>query len=902
VSLSVGLMLVGIGPANASAAPAASPAPPAAQPAGGSVHSISGHITGASGPDLQNVFVEVYSPAGPTVWTDASGNYTITGLADGSYTLWLFHHIDGFINAYYSATATGHAALLLADATPVVVSGADVTGIDVQLPVGHDIIGSIRDKDGNPFANVEVIANTVPPGSYWAGVTTDGGGYFSITVADSYTYTLRLDPPVASLYPYAYYKDSGIHSTLRPELATGITVGHANVVGVDIQLMPGLQIRGTVTGVGGAPLQNLTVQADSETTSTQASALSKADGTYTLIVPDSEAFRVRVADYNDVYFAGYYHIGSPGQFSLDWTTYSPITMSGSDRTAIDMQLPLQGPWAVSLVADATNVTTGDSVVLTATANQDVGATVTRDILIIGPSGPIGTACTSGTVCQKTVSSAAVAANTYHAEIAFSDRSRLQATSNDVTVTWAPHHMVVSPATAIRAPGVVQSYTVEGYDAVDTDLGDVSNYATFSVAGGSCTDNKCSAAAVGDHTVTATIGDTTATANLHVTYSGSTYHEVGPGRVLDSRIPLGATLFHSRVKQTVHVGGLFGIPLDAYAVTGNVTVVNQTEHGYVSVAPTLASGVEAGTSTINFPANDIRANGVTVPLLRPVGTLDFIYWTTNPADTIQIVFDVTGYFARDESGSTYHSVTPGRLVDTRWPGDTALQSRTKRLIHVTGHLGVPIGAVAVTGNVTVTRQSEHGYVSVAPMLTSGEEAATSTINFPVGDNRANGITVPLTAAGTVDVMFWTASASDHVDFIFDITGYFSHDPTGLTYQAVGPGRVLDSRTPLGATVFVARTKQNFTVKGFFGVPAGAEAVTGNLTIVDQTHEGYVSLAPSLTSGVEAGISTLNFPEGDIRANGVIVPLDAGTLDAMFWSGSDGAWRVHVIFDVTGYFGH
>jgi hypothetical protein len=102
--------------------------------------------------------------------------------------------------------------------------------------------------------------------------------------------------------------------------------------------------------------------------------------------------------------------------------------------------------------------------------------------------------------------------------------------------------------------------------------------------------------------------------------------------------------------------------------------------------------------------------------------------------------------------------------------------------------------------------------------------------------------------------------------------------------------------------VARTKQSFTVMGFFGVPAGAEAVTGNLTIVDQTHEGYVSLAPSLTSGVEAGISTLNFPDGDIRANGVIVPLNAGALDAMFWSGSDGAWRVHVIFDVTGYFGH
>ena len=53
-------------------------------------------------------------------------------------------------------------------------------------------------------------------------------------------------------------------------------------------------------------------------------------------------------------------------------------------------------------------------------------------------------------------------------------------------------------------------------------------------------------------------------------------------------------------------------------------------------------VQPGTSTINFPLGDIRANGVTVPLAAG-GKLDFMYWTSRTGPTVQIVFDVTGYF-------------------------------------------------------------------------------------------------------------------------------------------------------------------------------------------------------------------------------------------------------------------
>ena len=64
--------------------------------------------------------------------------------------------------------------------------------------------------------------------------------------------------------------------------------------------------------------------------------------------------------------------------------------------------------------------------------------------------------------------------------------------------------------------------------------------------------------------------------------------------------------------------------------------------------------------------------------------------------------------------------------------------------VGGAGGVPAGAVAVTGNLTVVGQSRAGYVSLDP--DARRDADTSTINFPLGDTRANGVTVPLSGDG------------------------------------------------------------------------------------------------------------------------------------------------------------
>ncbi len=101
-------------------------------------------------------------------------------------------------------------------------------------------------------------------------------------------------------------------------------------------------------------------------------------------------------------------------------------------------------------------------------------------------------------------------------------------------------------------------------------------------------------------------------------------------------------------------------------------------------------------------------------------------------------------------------------------------------HVAGELGIPADALAVTGNVTVTNQTAGGYLSVTP--TAVANPLSSTINFPVGDNRANNVTVPLSADGKLAAVY-KAPSGKTTHLIFDVTGYFVAGQAEARVQAI-----------------------------------------------------------------------------------------------------------------------
>ena len=131
-------------------------------------------------------------------------------------------------------------------------------------------------------------------------------------------------------------------------------------------------------------------------------------------------------------------------------------------------------------------------------------------------------------------------------------------------------------------------------------------------------------------------------------------------MLDSRSGVGLTgKFNANTARLLPVAGRLGIPNDAVAITGNLTVVGQTKPGYVSMTPTLDNN--PSTSVLNFPLGDTRANNITSPLSS--GKVSIVYKALTGAKT-DILLDVTGYFLENNSGATYKTVTPVRLLDSR----------------------------------------------------------------------------------------------------------------------------------------------------------------------------------------------------------------------------------------------
>jgi hypothetical protein len=153
----------------------------------------------------------------------------------------------------------------------------------------------------------------------------------------------------------------------------------------------------------------------------------------------------------------------------------------------------------------------------------------------------------------------------------------------------------------------------------------------------------------------------------------------------------------------------------------------------------------------------------------------------PGNTAAVVFDVTGYFVPNSTGSTYVPLTPNRLVDSRAGSQQTglggnLTSGTSVSFQVSGRVpsdvtkNVPSSATAVTGNLTVTDQTSLGYLSLTPTRPSGVPS-TSTLNFPVSDVRANGVTAPLGSGGVLWVTF-IGIPGNTAAVVFDVTGYFT----------------------------------------------------------------------------------------------------------------------------------
>ena len=120
-----------------------------------------------------------------------------------------------------------------------------------------------------------------------------------------------------------------------------------------------------------------------------------------------------------------------------------------------------------------------------------------------------------------------------------------------------------------------------------------------------------------------------------------------------------------------------------------------------------------------------------------------------------------------------------------------------------------------------------------------------------------------------------------------------------FFSVPPCRIADTRNavgPLGSPALAAGSTRTFPVNGICAVPQTAKAVAVNVTVVNPTAGGHLTLYPAGTALPLA--STINFRSGIVRANNAVLAVGASGQVSVFCGMASGS--TDFVLDVSGWF--
>jgi hypothetical protein len=336
----------------------------------------------------------------------------------------------------------------------------------------------------------------------------------------------------------------------------------------------------------------------------------------------------------------------------------------------------------------------------------------------------------------------------------------------------------------------------------------------------------------------------------------------PPASVGSPIGAGSTL-------ELQVTGVAGVPANADAVVLNMTVVNAQAPGFATVYPCGQNRPEA--SNLNY------TTGQTIPNLviaKPgAGGKVCIYSYA----TINALADVSGFFP---AGSGFTPISnPTRILDTR--NGTGLGAGSTLELQVTGVAGVPADADAVVLNMTVVNAQAPGFATVYPCGQNRPEA--SNLNYTTGQTIPNLVIAKPGAGGKVCIYSYAT-----INALADVSGFF---PAGSGFTPISnPTRILDTRNGTGLG---AGSTLELQVTGVAGVPANADAVVLNMTVVNAQAPGFATVYPCGQNRPEA--SNLNYTTGQTIPNLVIAKPGAGGKVCIYSYAT-----INALADVSGFF--
>ncbi len=301
------------------------------------------HSTGIS-----NVTVSILYTNGSTaaiVESKTDGSYTVSNLLDGVYSV----KFDGTSSGYFVQYYNGKSEATNAD--PVITTAPYITELGTnELIKSGGIHGRVTDTAGNPIVYAALAVYSMPDKTLRGWSSTDGQGYFNISLLPAGDYVVRADK---SGYLSKFYQNGkGFDDATTISVTLGTITSLA-----DIQLLHPAKISGTLVNNDSATVSNIWVVLMSDTNTVITQIISDTNGYYEFNSLWPGQYLVEYYGYSQGYIlqwyngkpdgstADYINIAEGDDFTANVTLIRPGVITGTVRskaTTLTASAPLSG--------------------------------------------------------------------------------------------------------------------------------------------------------------------------------------------------------------------------------------------------------------------------------------------------------------------------------------------------------------------------------------------------------------------------------------------------------------------------------------------------------------------------------------------------------------------------------